>query len=337
MNDRRSPLPVRVALPWWDDTLRDAYESGIEPTLPAMQWLVTRAAQRRPVAHRWRDWLLESTGLDEHACERFPAGPSVRAALLENPQRGTWAVAQPVHLATAIDHLRLAASQGLGVSVEEAANLLATINGHLAGTGFAFSILSPELWSLRCAEPVECNTFEPAQVVGRNVRDYMPAGRDGPAIRSLMNEIQMLLHEHPVNERRACTGRPAINSLWLWGFGSLVPPASAPLPALATDDPWLVGIWRLHGSSALPATAAVARLEKPVAGDLAAVTEPGGDSPAAALAAIDASLLESMRAAVASGRCRALEIWTGATVIVMDARSRWRFWRRPAPIALAFP
>ena len=37
---------------------------------------------------------------------------------------------------------------------------------------------------------------------GHNVHDFMPAGRDGARVRSLMNEMQMLLHEHPVNERR---------------------------------------------------------------------------------------------------------------------------------------
>jgi hypothetical protein len=337
LNDRRGPLPVRVVLPWWEDALHDASESGVEPSLPAMQWLVGRAAQRQPVTNRWRDWLLASAGLGEHVGGSFPAGPTVRAAFQAATPHGLWAVAQPVHLATAIDHLRLAALQDLGVSAEESAALLATINGHLAGTGFVLSANSPDLWSLQCAEPIECNTFEPAQVVGRSVRDYMPAGRDGPAIRSLMNEIQMLLHEHPVNERRTRGGRPAINSLWVWGFGSVAPPAPARLPMLATDDAWLTGIWRMHGASALPAAAAVTQFEKPVEGALVALTQPGGRSHEAALTEIDVTLLDAARDAVATGRCRSLEVCTGGTVTVMDARSRWRFWRRPAAPAEFLP
>lgn len=330
-------MPVRVALPWWEDALHDARESGVEPSLPAMQWLAARAAQRRPVTELWRDWLLESAGLGEHAAERFPAGPSVRAAFQAGVPHGFWAVAQPVHLATAIDHLRLAPLQNLGISAEESAALLATINGHLAGRGFSLSLNSPDLWSLQYAEPIECNMFEPAQVVGRNVRDYLPAGRDGPAIRSLMNEIQMLLHEHPVNERRTRSGLPVINSLWLWGIGSLAPPAPARLPPLCTDDAWLAGIWRMHDANALPAGAAARQFEQSVDGAIIALTQPADCSHEVALTEIDAMLLYAARAAVSTGHCRALEIWTGTTVIVMDARSRWRFWRRPAPVAAVHP
>lgn len=337
MSDRRGPLPVRVVLPWWEDALHDARESGVEPSLPAMRWLVARAAQRRPVTNPWRDWLLASTGLGEYVGGRFPAGPTVRAAFQAATPQGSWAVAQPVHLAAAIDHLRLAALQNLSVSAEESAALLETINRHLAGTGFVLRANSPELWSLQCAEPIECNTFEPAQVVGRNVRDYMPAGRDGAAIRGLMNEIQMLLHEHPVNERRTRGGRLSVNSLWMWGFGSLTPPAPKRLPVLATDDAWLTGLWRLHGAQSLPAAEAAARLERPIAGALIALAQPGDRAYETALCDIDATVLQAARAAVAGGRCRALEIRTGATVVVMDARSRWRCWRRPARIAEARP
>ena len=85
---------------------------------------------------------------------------------------------------------------------------------------------------------------------GLNLRDLMPAGRDGARVRSLVNEIQMLLHEHPVNAARLARRQPVINSVWLWGIGSLEKVFPARLPPLYTDDAWLAGLWRLHGAAA---------------------------------------------------------------------------------------
>ena len=67
---------------------------------------------------------------------------------------------------------------------------------------------------------MECDTAEPVQVEGDDIRDCLPAGRDGAQIRKLTNELQMLLHEHPVNIRRAARGLAPVNSIWLWGFGT---------------------------------------------------------------------------------------------------------------------
>jgi hypothetical protein len=40
--------------------------------------------------------------------------------------------------------------------------------------------------------------------------------------RTRMNEIQMLLHDHPVNQAREARGERAINGLWCWGGGKLL-------------------------------------------------------------------------------------------------------------------
>jgi len=320
---------MRVALPWWEAALRDARDGGESIVLPAMEWLQGRAARRYPLASPWREWLLECAGLGEHVVERFPAGPCAPLAARDGIPAGLWAVAQPVHLAAAIDHLRLVPLHDLAITAEEAEALHATIRGHLAGTGFDLECDTPARWTLRCRDSIECSTFEPAQVVGQNVRDFMPAGRDGPAIRSLMNEIQMLLHEHPVNERRERARRPAINSLWLWGFGPALPVVRQALPTLATDDAWLAGVWALQGARATAAGNSHAMLAAPGPGSLIAMTLPTAPSLADSLREIDAGLLVAALSAVKSGRCRSLEICLGSTVIELDALSRWRFWRSP--------
>jgi len=64
----------------------------------------------------------------------------------------------------------------------------------------------------------------------------MPQPRNWHA---LMNEIQMLWHDHPVNRAREADGLPVVNAAWPWPR-----PQQAPLPRIASDDAlvcWLAG------------------------------------------------------------------------------------------------
>jgi hypothetical protein len=331
--DRQHPRPTRIALPWWDAQQTDAHQSDTIPELPSLRWLQSRAARCLPGVQPWRDWLLESTGMAAPLAARFPAGPCVLAATGGDAQSaGLWAVAHPVHLATAIDHLRMAPTHTLAIAPDEAAALHATVQAHLASLGFGLRQEVPDLWSLSCDNTLECDTFEPADVIGRNVRAFMPRGRDGQAVCRLMNEIQMLLHEHPVNELRSRDGRPAINSLWLWGFGRAEPAPAKPLPPLVADDAWLRGLWARHGVAACGGDALEAFMIQADEGGLLALATPPASSPADALATADAGVLQALRTAVAGGLRRTLEIHTGTRILVLDARSRWRFWRRSRPL-----
>ena len=50
-------------------------------------------------------------------------------------------------------------------------------------------------------------------------------------VRMLLNEVQVLLHQHPLNAARQTRGLPPVNSVWFWGAGRL--PAPGPSPTAA--------------------------------------------------------------------------------------------------------
>ena len=206
---------LRIAVP----SLEPALAGPAALRLPAAEWLVARGDRASEPQESWRQWLLDDAGLGEDLLQRFPAGPCARAAWTGGPALGTWACAEPVHLVTAIDHLQLAAPAPLPLDAEESAALLASLDAHLAGTGFRLHALAGRGWLCECPPGLDCTAVEPAAAVGRNLRELLPGGRDAARIRGLVNELQMLLHDHPANERRALRGAPAMNSLWLWGFG----------------------------------------------------------------------------------------------------------------------
>jgi hypothetical protein len=63
-------------------------------------------------------------------------------------------------------------------------------------------------------------------VLGKSVNPFIEQSRQVLPWYRLLNEIQMFMHQHPVNAQRLRQGRLAINSLWAWGAG--VAPASPP-------------------------------------------------------------------------------------------------------------
>jgi hypothetical protein len=56
-------------------------------------------------------------------------------------------------------------------------------------------------------------------VLGKSVSPYIEQSRQVLPWYRLLNEIQMFMHQHPVNAERMQQGRLAINSLWFWGAG----------------------------------------------------------------------------------------------------------------------
>ncbi|HTD90415.1 MAG TPA: hypothetical protein VK663_07120, partial [Burkholderiales bacterium] len=73
-------------------------------------------------------------------------------------------------------------------------------------------------------------------VIGRDVRPFLPHGPDSLRWHRILTEIQMLLHAHAANDAREADGQVPVNSVWLWGGGTLPPPAPAPFATVWSDD-----------------------------------------------------------------------------------------------------
>jgi hypothetical protein len=61
------------------------------------------------------------------------------------------------------------------------------------------------------------------QAAWRDAKYHQPQGTDALRWQAVVNEAQMLLHDHAANRARAARGELAINSLWLWGGGRAKP------------------------------------------------------------------------------------------------------------------
>ena len=186
-------------------------------SLPALQKLLGRGRRE----------ILEPVSLEQLLYLSFakpdPAYPALDdapvaaiSASFDGLDTGCWLRADPVNLSLQRDHLLLS---GVRVNSEEAAQLCASLNGHFAGQGIEFRAPHPQRWYLRPDELPRIRTTPLSQALGNDVRRILPAGEDAVRWHQLFNEVQMLLHAHPVNEARVERGEAIINSVWFWGGG----------------------------------------------------------------------------------------------------------------------
>ena len=127
-----------------------------------------------------------------------------------------WLRADPVHLRVMRDRIVLTDNRALNLSPQEATALATAIGQHF-GEAFNPIPLHPQRWYVRFPYPPRLTTTPLSVATGRAIDPLLPQGDDALRFRTLLNELQMLLFTHPVNQAREARGGLSVNSLWLWG------------------------------------------------------------------------------------------------------------------------
>ncbi len=232
--------------------LQDSHAVVVLP--PGMHGRVGRQDQRK--------WLSRGRLQVRHRAEAMFAGvlgsiahalPAAGLAALRfwgqtGERSDAWiAAADPVHLEARLDHLCLHALQGNSVSPDELCALFEYLQKML-GDDNRFAFVSRGcLGYLRGTGSIATAAVSPEVLDGCPPDEFMPAGNGSHD--QLLSELQMALHDHAVNLRRAAGGKLPVNSLWLWGGGTAPPLEARPIPALFADDPLFRGYWRSCGGA----------------------------------------------------------------------------------------
>jgi len=157
------------------------------------------------------------------------------AALGVPPGDACWLTADPV-----IVELGRASAELAGIVDDldraEAEALLATLNAHFASDGLSFVAPRPDQFFVRASTPPRLSTVATSAALRRPLRPLLPQGPDAATWRRWQSEIEMLLHEHPVNVARERAGRSQVGSLWFSDGGTLpTAPHEAGIATFATD------------------------------------------------------------------------------------------------------
>jgi hypothetical protein len=308
------------------------------PTLPGLE-RIARFGRRSALPQGWRTWLAQHLGFSELATAA-PAGVAARAHPMA--LTGSLWLATPVHCVAGHAGVHLEQRGLLRLPATTLAALAADFNVVFKDSGVQLAPLPSGgfLLSGLGLPGAEAHSIEPARCVGVPMDGTLPVGR---ALQRLRVEIEIWLHEHPVNRERGARGELAVTGLWIWGG-----PASAPTNAAtiagrirAQDrafarDPYVDGLWRAAGAPVVPPPPA--RLEEIelrgvertiVAVELAELlASQRGAGVGEALLALDAAWLLPATRLLSRGAWRELVLIANDRCITLARYDALKVWRR---------
>ncbi len=191
--------------------------------LPALETLVARGRQGSSSPVGLEGALCRAWGIDRQ--RDWPWAPLSLSVDGGRRDQAYWFRCDPVHVRIQRDRLILLGSELLDLRPDEAAALCADLHAHF-GAAFYPMHLQPDHWYWRTDLDPQMDTTPLSLAVGRPIDNLLPTGPDAKKWRVLLNEIQMLLFNHPVNQQREALDLPMINSVWLWGGGRDIQAAS---------------------------------------------------------------------------------------------------------------
>ncbi len=117
------------------------------------------------------------------------------------------------------------------ITTDEADALFDSVSGLWTDRAISALPLNNRQWRIWLDPNASTRSLTPAAMAEMRLTDWWPQEDSLREWRRLLNEIQMVWHEHPVNLARAERGELPINSLWLYGGAQGWSPAQ---PALQT-------------------------------------------------------------------------------------------------------
>ena len=306
-------------------------------SLPGFEWLAARARFERQAKQPFETALARLFGLDDAP---FGALRLLGEASGSEARDGHWLCADPVHLRFHHERIILADAGAFDLDTDEANALAASLNDTFADVG-RFHVATSRRWYLRLHEAVDHPVEPLSAMAGRRI-DGELSGKESRLTRWL-NEVQMFLHGHPINEKRQAAGKPAVNSLWLWGGGSLPalqPPAWS---AVWSENPLARGLAMASGIPAETLPASLSALLERIQGDrqlvildslLPSVLYEDGEAWKAAWQALDRDWFAPLRPLL--GRFDSVSIIAptiyGQLGWTLTGKDRWKFWRQGRPL-----
>lgn len=176
-----------------------------------------------------------------------------------------WGWVTPAHWAVGADQVTLLPPAALSLQEADARAVFDAVLPLFEGDGARLLWQGPDRWAVCHPSLATLPTASLDRVMNRGIDLWLPraAGQGAARLwRRLQNEVQMLLHEHPLNQAREARGLLPVNSFWLSGTGAWQPAdeSAAPqvdprltLPALGED--WFTWVQQWHALDAGPIAA----------------------------------------------------------------------------------
>lgn len=306
---------------------RESAAWGGAPRLTALETVLTRGVLRE--TSDWRAWMCHRANLPAKRVPVAAIARLARPAGARSTESGQWWLAQCVHLEAGVGRVYMSAARSM-LTPEEWNGLQLGFEATFAAAGYRLvDGLGSEAYLFSTAD-LECDTVDPARVLGGDVLGALPSGRDASVLKRLMTEIQMWLHDHPVNIAREARGVESVNALWIWGGGRLPTRAAiTTLPVLRSDDAFLRGLWTLGGgaNAELPDCLDAIDLAAADALVVSLASASGHETRAQSMRTLEHNWFAPAVAAVRRGQLRCLQVHANDRLFQLTRSGLWRVWR----------
>ncbi|MBL1293006.1 MAG: hypothetical protein COB61_003950 [Thiotrichales bacterium] len=243
-------------------------------SLSALDQLMQHVIESTPAVSDFNQQLIALlSGQQSGDQQRRKAKPSLAYLLgksyfnVEDPAR--YLIASPVHLQADSGRLLMHGQDGLDLGMDEVDQWLQELSPIFERHEIKIYSVLPEIWVLLLPEtlkPSDQTFSDLEQVIGQDILDFMPNGENAMFWRSLINELQMQLHQSPVNSQRQVLKLKMVNSVWIGEMGQSVEFKGANWGSLCSDKAMV---------RALATSAGVGTLKSIASGDK--VTDSVGD------------------------------------------------------------
>ncbi|MDR3389767.1 MAG: phosphoglycerate mutase [Rudaea sp.] len=265
----------------------------------------------------------------EFTGKTLPSAALTRSMDSSDAAGALWLRADPAYAVADAVTVRMLASAIGDLSQDESDQLARALRPLFGDAGFPLETATPARWYLRCPSGSRLPQFaEPEDVLGDDMLRHLPRGDNDRQWRHLLNEAQVILHNHPVNVRRIAQGQMPATSVWFWGAGMLPQWVRSPFTRVCSGDDVVIALARL-ATVAVAAPEPLAVLDFDVHDtlllDLADIRDP---------AVLEQQWLQPLDAALRRRYLNTLSLRfaDGARTTVKPLH-RWRFWRKARPVA----
>ncbi len=159
---------------------------------------------------------LQQLGYTPLAGTNLGAGLASLHAGVKNPSETVW-LAELSTITVGREGATIAHPASFEVTAAEADALFDAVSGLWADRAISALPINARQWRIWLDPSANTRSLTPAAMAEMRLSDWWPQEDSLREWRRLLNEIQMVWHEHPVNLARAERGELAINSLWLFG------------------------------------------------------------------------------------------------------------------------
>lgn len=330
-------MVLTVVVPDLRFSIRPHFDPSADLALPALAGLLGRASR-----------LAAPATSAEQCVRRLFKADTTSAALLtlaiddQDAPAGHWLRADPVHLRPDRDRLVLFDASLLAIQQTEADQLVQVLNQLYQQDGFTFFAATPTRWYLLLPTSPDFVSTPLNAAIGRDIGVCLPTGPKAIMWHRLLNELQMALYSHPVNDAREQSGQAAINSVWLWGEGDAPVAGDSLFATVYADDALVQGLAMISNATSHKLGSGFSLPDRVgdtlIYLDALSTTARQGDIHGwrTALEKLDQDWFAPMLSAWRQGKIDKLSFilpGVGENLhATLTSSSRWQFWRRSASI-----